>query len=172
MNNKIAFLDIEVEKNDKIADLGAIKDEQFIHTKSIDDFVYFVSDCDFLCGHNIISHDLKYLSYRLNSKEYKILDTLYLSPLLFPERPYHALLKDDILQNDQLNNPVNDSQKAKELFFDEVNAFKLLNIRRQRIYKTLLKDTEQFRDFFSYIECDNSINLIKDIQEEFKKVEN
>ena len=51
------------------------------------------------------------------------IDTLYLSPLLFPRRPYHALLKDDKLQSDELNNPVNDSEKARRLFLDEVNAF-------------------------------------------------
>jgi len=45
---------------------------------------------------------------------------LFLSPLLFPEKPYHRLLKDDKLQPEELNNPVNDSKKAEELFYDEV----------------------------------------------------
>ena len=54
------------------------------------------------------------------------IDTLYLSPLLFPHRPYHALLKDDKLQTDELNNPLNDSIKAMQLFYDEVNAFHAL----------------------------------------------
>ena len=57
----LVFFDIEVENNN-ICDLGAIKGERTIHTKNVDEFVYFLKDCNFLCGHNIISHDLKYLN--------------------------------------------------------------------------------------------------------------
>ena len=42
-----------------------------------------------------------------------LVDTLYISPLLFPERPYHRLVKDDKLVSDQMNNPVNDCEKAR-----------------------------------------------------------
>jgi ATP-dependent DNA helicase RecQ len=37
------------------------------------------------------------------------IDTLPLSPLLFPKKPYHRLIKDDKLFSDQLNNPINDA---------------------------------------------------------------
>jgi ATP-dependent DNA helicase RecQ len=52
-----------------------------------------------------------------------MIDTPYLSPLLFPARPYHALLKDDKLQSNDLNNPLNDSIKARDLFYDECAVF-------------------------------------------------
>jgi len=88
------------------------------------DFCAFVSDAEYICGHNIIHHDITFLEEAsLQKLSSKAIDTLYLSPLLFPKRPYHRLLKDDKLQVEELNNPVNDSQKAKGLFFDEVNAF-------------------------------------------------
>ena len=81
-------------------------------------------------GHNIFAHDLKYLQTTnldpLISQK-RIIDTLYLSPLLFPKKPYHKLVKDDKLQSDEVNNPLNDSKKAKELFFDECNAFHSLD---------------------------------------------
>ena len=51
------------------------------------------------------------------------IDTLSLSPLLFPSKPYHALVKDDKLQVDELNNPLNDAIKARDLFFDELKLF-------------------------------------------------
>jgi len=35
----------------------------------------------------------------------------------------HKLLKDDKLQTEDTNNPLNDSIKAKDLFFDEIAAF-------------------------------------------------
>ena len=83
----------------------------------------FISSADYLCGHNIISHDICYLKPYLR-KSYKLIDTLYLSPILFPERPYHNLIKDDKILSDQLNNPLSDSLKAKQLFEDEMERFK------------------------------------------------
>ncbi|MBR5015680.1 MAG: hypothetical protein IKX52_02555, partial [Clostridia bacterium] len=106
-----------------------------LHTPSAHVFMDFVAGCDTLCGHNIIKHDLKYL--RLQG-EYTIIDTLPLSPLLFPRKPYHRLVKNDKLQVDELNNPVNDAKKAKDLFNDEVEAWRALSPKLQSIYYGLL----------------------------------
>ena len=81
----------------------------------------------------------------------KVIDTLYLSPLLFPERPYHRLLKDDKLLTDSINNPFNDSVKAFELFREEVDAFEKLDDDLQFIYYSLLGDTVEFGAFFHFI---------------------
>ena len=81
----------------------------------------------------------------------KCIDTLYLSPLLFPKRPYHALLKDDKLQVDELNNPLNDAQKAEKLFYDEVNAFYSLSSAKKQIYCCLLYQFKEFQGFFNYV---------------------
>lgn len=168
MDKNIVFLDLEVNKNSKkIDDFGAVKENKTIHTQCMSEFVNFISDCDFICGHNIISHDLKYISEALANNEYYIIDTLALSPLLFPEKPYHALVKDDKLQVDELNNPLNDSIKAKELFYDEINAFYGLGNVQQRIYRSLLEETDQFKGFFNYVDCQYSFNLEKDIRREF-----
>ncbi len=78
------------------------------------------------------------------------IDTLYLSPLLFPRKPYHALLKDDKLQTEELNNPLNDSIKAMQLFYDEVNAFKELPARLKRIFCSLLYPFPEFQGFFKF----------------------
>lgn len=48
--------------------------------------------------------------------------TLYLSSMMFIAGTYHKLLKDDKLQTDDINNPRNDSLKARDLFYDEVEA--------------------------------------------------
>ena len=117
----IAFIDTEVNpRTKKVADYGAVREDgAVLHSSSKADFDAFVSKCDTVCGHNIINFDLKYTSLRGNST---IIDTLFLSPLLFPKRPYHHLVKDDKLQVDELNNPVNDSMKARDLLNDEVTA--------------------------------------------------
>lgn len=146
----IVFIDTEVNpQTKKVLDYGAVRDDgAVLHSHSKADFDAFVSKCDVVCGHNIINHDLKYVALRGNPT---IVDTLFLSPLLFPKRPYHHLVKDDKLQVDDLNNPVNDSMKARELLNDEIAAWNQLSPIRQEIFYHLLCDTEQFKGFFKYI---------------------
>lgn len=148
----IAFFDLEVSARGKIMDIGAVKaDGSEFHSSRISSFIEFISDCDCLCGHNIISHDFSYIREFLDKKEYTLIDTLYLSPILFPKKPYHRLVKDDKLMSDQLNNPLNDSIKARELFEDEVNAFSSLPEDNRRIYYELLGKDSHFSGFFSFI---------------------
>ncbi|MGL5540041.1 MAG: RecQ family ATP-dependent DNA helicase, partial [Erysipelotrichaceae bacterium] len=156
MPTNIVFFDTEVSvQEERIIDIGAVEESKgTLHTKSIDAFCAFSEGATFLCGHNIIHHDLQYLSpyiqQRINAS---YIDTLYLSPLLFPKRPYHRLIKDDKLQVEELNNPVNDSIKARELFFEEVNAFHQLPAHLKIIYSTLLHTFEEFKGFFQYVDA-------------------
>lgn len=148
---KTAFIDLEVDGRGKILDIGGVKAGQGFHSARIPEFADFVSDCDCLCGHNIIGHDIKYLKPFLN-KEYVLVDTLYLSPLLFPRKPYHKLLKDDKILTEELNNPLNDSLKAQSLYDDEVMAFKALDKDFQQLYYDLLNEDIHFSGFFKSIE--------------------
>ena len=155
MAKSVVFFDTEIGVDDKkIHDIGAVRsDKGTLHTASVSDFCAFAADADFLCGHNVVHHDMKYLAPVVDGRvPKKIIDTLYLSPLLFPKRPYHRLLKDDKLQVEELNNPVNDSQKAQTLFFDEVNAFWQLSIEKKKIFCGLLYNFEEFQGFFDYVE--------------------
>lgn len=151
---KLVFIDTEVGVSDKkVHDVGALSEEGgMFHSDSIPSFRQFIADADFLCGHNAIHHDLRYL-FGDNSAIYvsKTIDTLYLSPLLFPKRPYHRLLKDDKLQVDELNNPLNDCRKARDLFNDEVAAFAALSHELRVVYCTLLYDVVEFKCFFDYV---------------------
>ena len=146
----IVFIDTEVSvQSKKAVDFGAIREDgASLHSRSQSDFLDFASTCDTICGHNIIGHDLKYVSLR---NKPTIVDTLFLSPLLFPKRPYHHLVKDDKLQVDELNNPLNDAMKARDLFNDEVAAWGQLSPSMQEIYYQLLHDTPEFGGFFKQI---------------------
>ncbi|MDO5531606.1 RecQ family ATP-dependent DNA helicase [Sutterella sp.] len=151
---RVVFIDIEVGVEDRrIHDYGAVREDgACLHTPVLRDFRAFLEGADFVCGHNIIRHDLKRIEDSSGSPlGIPAIDTLFLSPLLFPRRPYHALVKDDKLLVDQLNNPVNDSEKARELFHDEVNAFHELPGAMQRIFMGLLAGREEFRGFFDFI---------------------
>ena len=148
---KTAFIDLEIDGKGRILDIGGVKNGLSFHSARIPEFADFVSDCDCLCGHNIIEHDIKYLKPFLR-KEYILIDTLYLSPLLFPQKPYHKLLKDDKILTEELNNPLNDSLKAQSLYEDEVRAFNALDKDFQQLYYDLLSEDSHFSGFFKSIE--------------------
>lgn len=153
----ITFIDTEIEpKSRQILDIGGIKSDGLsFHKTSVTEFIQFLKGSRFVCGHNIIHHDVKFIERELATAgidSANIIDTLYLSPLLFPTKPYHALLKDDKLQSDDFNNPLNDCFKAKDLFYDEVAAFQNTEAELQQIFYHLLQNKVEFRGFFRYLE--------------------
>jgi ATP-dependent DNA helicase RecQ len=52
---------------------------------------------------------LRKLAPRLALHDKPVVDTLYLSPLAFPENPYHHLVKDYKLVRGSLNDPAADA---------------------------------------------------------------
>lgn len=164
----ITFIDTETDPTSgKILGIGSIKsDGTFFHTNSVSQLTSFIQDSQYVCGHNILNHDLEYTYKSIDSdelKHVKYIDTLYLSPLLFPCRPYHSLLKDDKLLSDEINNPVNDAKKTRDLFFDEVEAFLEADNNLKSIYYFLLKDKREFKFFFQYVEYERSETNIEPI---------
>lgn len=153
----IIFVDTEIVlKTERIQDIGGVREDgSYFHSASVHDFTEFLKGADFICGHNILYYDMKYIGDAVRNagiRNENIIDTLYLSPLLFPTKPYHALVKDDKLQKDSLNNPVNDSKTAQKLFYDEIAEFKKIDQPLQQILYLILKDSLEFRGFFHYIE--------------------
>lgn len=148
----ICFVDLEAD-DEKACDFGAIglRQDEGLHTHSKVDFEKFIANSDFICGHNIIDFDTKYFEVPDGTK---CVDTLPVSPLLFPSKPYHKLLKDDKLCADELNNPLNDAKKARVLFLDEVNAFWSLNSPLKAIYCALLRENPYFSAFFDFLSFD------------------
>lgn len=150
--DKYAIVDIEVGIVDnKIHDIGSIKHNGAIfHKNSKDDLFSFLKDVDYICGHNIVHHDAKYL---FSDREIQgvLVDTLYVSPLLFPERPYHRLLKDDKIISDQVNNPVNDCKKAEILLFDEIARWDSMPEEKRLIFASLLKEKKEFDGFLRMV---------------------
>lgn len=179
--DRVIFIDTEVNPvSGNIVDYGAALDKDTkIHTGSGEKFAHFLklygSDNKlYLCGHNIIRHDLKYLEKsNLDILPHKNIDTLFWSALLFPCKPYHALLKDDKLKTEELNNPLNDSIKAMELYYDEVNEFWNLDDELRSIYVDLLYSKEEFHGFLSVQNCRpkediEGISYIKMLAEKIK----
>ena len=155
-DHSIAFVDTEIEPNSrKILDIGIVRnDGSFFHKTSVEGLVQFLNGTKFICGHNIFNHDIKYIGDALNRagvNAANIIDTLFLSPLLFPTKPYHSLLKDDKLQTEEASNPLNDAIKAKGLLNDEVAAFRQTDEVLKEIFYLLLNDKKEFHSFFRFI---------------------
>lgn len=166
------FVDVEVSLTDKkIHDIGAIRwDGGVFHSANKRDLMTFLGkNVDFVCGHNIIRHDAKYL-FDGNLNDFMLVDTLFLSPLLFPERPYHHLLKDDKLISDELNNPVNDCEKSHKLLMDEISRWRELSTTLQVIFSTLLYGHEEFNGFLTFVgaKTDSKMPVVELIRSEYK----
>ena len=151
-----AFIDTEVGVHDhKIHDIGAIRYDGAIYRgASRTELFSFLKNIDYLCGHNIIQHDAKYL-IKDENRHWQLVDTLYISPLLFPERPYHKLLKDEKLIVDELNNPINDCQKVRDLLMDEIAHWRLLSEGKRNIFTSLLHKEKEFAGFLEIVEENN-----------------
>ncbi|MDE7379344.1 MAG: RecQ family ATP-dependent DNA helicase [Paraprevotella sp.] len=168
--SRYAIVDIEVSiKDKKIHDIGAWRrDGATFHSANKQALIEFLKDVDYICGHNIIHHDAKYLFGEV-SHRWILIDTLYVSPLLFPDKPYHRLLKDDKLLSEQMNNPVNDCRKACELLMDEVARWETLSDAKKKIYATLLYDVPEFAGFLDFVKAKtcNKIQFIELIRTEY-----
>lgn len=81
----------------------------------------------FVLGHNVIAFDqpaLAVLHPDLTLHQLPLVDTLELSPIAFPQNPYHRLVKDYKLCTTTRNNPVFDAELAYDLFLDQKEALK------------------------------------------------
>ena len=150
--SRYAMVDVEVGyKDHRIHDIGAIRhDGATFHSPRRNDLMPFLDNVDYICGHNIVHHDAKYL-FGESKHKWALVDTLYVSPLLFPNRPYHRLLKDDKLICDQVNNPVNDCEKARTLLFEEIDKWNSLPKDNRVIYATLLSGVREFEGFMEMV---------------------
>lgn len=164
---KICYIDTEVSvRQQEALEFGAINEKgDKLSTKSPGEFKRFIAEAEYLCGHNIIDHDSKFIDVPENVK---YIDTLYLSPLLFPDKSDHALEKDTKLRAGDPNDPLIDSEKARELFCYEQNAFDALDGSMKRIYYLLLKDSVYFSAFFEYMGYSCEGDITAEILERFR----
>lgn len=72
-------------------------------------------EADFLLGHNLLGHDLfcpQTQAPELGPLRVPVVDTLYLSPVAFPENPCHRVVADYKLVRNSLSEPVADARLA------------------------------------------------------------
>ncbi len=126
------LLDLEAGKN-RIYGIGAVLDGKvfarqgrFDVNEALSALDSFAENAQGVLGHNILEHDLPILENlqpRLTLLGKPVIDTLFLSPLAFPENPYHRLVKDYKLVKDSVSDPVADARLAASVFLDQWESF-------------------------------------------------
>lgn len=129
---KCLAIDLET-KGEKIFRIGALRGSdkferkgRFSVSQALAELDRLAEECLYLIGHNLLDFDLPLLQRlfpHLKLLKKPVIDTLYLSPLAFPENPYHRLVKDYKLVRDSLNDPVADARLALTLFQDQWQSF-------------------------------------------------
>ena len=127
-------MDLETTQQGRILKIGAVLgDKQFLRAGQFDlpssllDLDRFAANAVCVIGHNLLQHDLAILAEKnsaLALLRLPVIDTLFLSPICFPENPYHRLIKDYKLVSESLNDPVADARLAGSLFEDEVRSLR------------------------------------------------
>ena len=99
-SSSIVFIDLEVTKHSEtINAIGAYIDENHgFEGQSLHELIRLCVNQapSYLCGHNFIQHDKRYLeksAFNALLQRLKIIDTLYISLLLFPDKVTHKLEK-------------------------------------------------------------------------------
>jgi ATP-dependent DNA helicase RecQ len=96
---------------------------------------------DVLVGHNLHRFDRPEIARRFPDSpllELATLDTLELSVLAFPQRPYHRLAKDDLLVRDARPNPVSDVRASETILHDALAALTVLSADARALLCALL----------------------------------
>src|ERR1039457_5292460 len=140
------LLDIEGSLQGKILKLGAVLGDLTLtrsgggSLEAVLNDLNRLGEAECLLGHNLVRHDLLVLRERaaaLPSLRLPVVDTLVLSPICFPENPYHRLVKDYKLVSESLNDPVADARQAASLFADEFRAMDGLRQKDPRLFEVL-----------------------------------
>ncbi|MCF8070331.1 MAG: RecQ family ATP-dependent DNA helicase [Desulfobacterales bacterium] len=147
--NRILMLDLETTRSGKIRHIGAVlnggvfeKKERAGSTATLKQLDEFGRDAEFVLGHNLLGHDFPVIqttSPWLQLLKKPVIDTLYLSPIAFPQNPYHRLVKDYKLVRATINNPVEDAKLAASVFEDQWGSFQQLSA-----------ETPDLIDFYRY----------------------
>jgi len=147
------FLDIETNGN-QLLDVGVVMDTGELHERSSARLEAWIRKATHICGHNLIAHDAPFLRKKLKSDVFAgkaLVDTLFWSALLFPEKPYHNLVKGYKLNNEDAdNNPLSDAKLCKRLLDELIGVFNGLDGSMRAVYHGLLHDKEGYAGFFAW----------------------
>ena len=176
-----SLLSLDLEGSENIGAIGAVRtDRSTAFTwrgesgglrAALSALDEFADGATCLVGHNIIEHDLELLSRHapdLKLLDLPAIDTLYLSPLAYPENPYHHLVKqyqEPALARVQINDPLLDAELTLELLADVADELKSMDGDLLLAWHALLSTGvtgHAFDHFFQLIRDSVATPLVED----------
>lgn len=143
--DRALLLDLEVSHQGVLLKLGAVLGHSTLArpgraplNETLRELDTLVERAHCVLGHNLVRHDLQILRERAPQHaihHLPVVDTLVLSPICFPENPYHRLVKDYKLVRESVNDPVADARQAALLFSDEYRALHGLKQTEPRLFQ-------------------------------------
>lgn len=139
------LLDLEVSHQGKIFKIGAVLGDATLPgperaIATIQELSVMAQSARCVLGHNLVAHDLAILRETASNHpllKLPVIDTLILSPLAFPENPYHRLIKDYKLVSESVNDPVADARQAAVVFREEFGSLSGLRQTEPRLFELL-----------------------------------
>ncbi|MDA3079694.1 MULTISPECIES: DEAD/DEAH box helicase [unclassified Campylobacter] len=164
----IVFIDLEVDSKTKEVYEIAIKygdnavkkhirQEKEIKIRDIIEYLKYIKEANFVCGHNFKDFDEKFFQKEILSNT-PIIDTFYLSMLLAPTKCSHKLTKDYKIDKNTINDPLKDNENTKMLFIMLNDIFLDLDIRLCEIFLFLLSENEYFEGYFDFLKGFKKVN--------------
>ena len=149
------FIDIEYNPGTKaIREYGFALGSRGERVSKPDLLIAALQSAKFVAGHNILQHDLPILEshFGVRAEPQNVVDTLLLSSLLFPNKPYHHLRKEYLHDESDPSNPLKDALLSKTLLLDCVEKWKSYPWELQTILFLFLRKEPGFAPFFGLVD--------------------
>lgn len=157
MMSDILFIDLEVGTNShKIYAVGALYKEEHYNGQSVSAIreLYFKYKPEFICGHNFINHDKRFLvetSFNPIFETAKIIDTFFVSMLVYPDKLSHKLSKPYKTEAHIQNDPFGDCLSTQDLLEVMIERFNTFGPSLKVLLASLLGRNEYYEGFFTYV---------------------
>ena len=172
--SKFLFFDLEYNpEQKKVREYGYILGEERVRAKDPTKLEIASEKAEFIVGHNVLRHDAPILKqyFSIDFPNIKALDTLMLSSLLFPRKPYHKLRKEYLHNEDEPSDPLKDAELCKNLLEDCIKKWEEYPWQLRYLLFQFLKNEPGFAPFFNIVESPEQGNLrskLPEIQKWFR----
>ena len=148
----LGWSDLELTRNGQVKAIGAHYEDRTLHRgelrtsadrdAAMAELEKFLAPATYVAGHNLLAFDAPHIqAFRPNSSLLRkpVIDTLVLSALAFPKKPYHKLIKDYKLIKDAISDPVRDCKLAQDVLHDAIGALTALPAEVRSVLAALLQ---------------------------------
>jgi ATP-dependent DNA helicase RecQ len=149
--SRFLFFDLEYNpKLQKVREYGYILGEEQVRDKDPAKLETASDKASFIVGHNVLRHDAPILKqyFSIDFPSIKVLDTLMLSSLLFPQKPYHKLRKEYLQNEEEPSNPLKDAELCRNLLEDCIKKWEEYPWQLRYLLFQFLKKEPGFSPFF------------------------